>query len=155
MRIHALLLAASAMLAACASTAPAPPQLAQAETPLQAQWALHRIRTSFVMSRQNSDRVLKRLGARDVKYTGLQVTFKVLVPARNDNPDVTDPRIVEAHWKNVTFRANSSTTIYRDGIDGHVYEELEDSILHAFTTRNFSEQTGRRLSVDVLFPVGE
>ena len=126
----------------------------KAEPPVAAQWVTRRIRAPQAISRDNARRVLERLGARDVQYSGMQVDFLTLAPTKGGPEGASSP-VVQARWEKVSFRANSSTKIYRDGVDKHVYLELEDGILTAFTTRNFIEQSGMRLSVEVLHPIAE
>ena len=155
------------------------PVLAAAQGAVQAVWANRHVRfiyqgfTTYYSCgglREEVERMLQKLGARDLKvreygcvrgsgvetFPGVQVTMQVLVPASSEHGKVAGPR-VEAHWQNVVLLASNSSL--QDQGNCELIEQFKETFLPLFTTRNIRYESncvphqvtyGTNLSAEVL-----
>ncbi|MGC8520132.1 MAG: hypothetical protein ACP5P4_16695 [Steroidobacteraceae bacterium] len=120
--------------------------------------------------REEVERMLQKLGARDLKvneygcvrgsgvetFPGVQVSMQVLVPASSKHGKAVGPE-VSAHWQNVVLLAGNSSL--QDQGNCELIEQFKETFLPLFTTRNIRYEStcvphqvnfGTHLSTEVL-----
>ena len=120
--------------------------------------------------REEVERMLEKLGARDLKvneygcvqgsgvetFPGVQVSMQVLVPAAAKHVKAIGPA-VSAHWQNVVLLAGNSSL--QDQGNFELIEQFKETFLPLFTTRNVRYEStcvphqisyGTHLSAEVL-----
>ncbi len=155
------------------------PLVAAAQGAVQAVWMNRHVRfiyqgfTTYYSCgglREEVERMLQKLGARDLKvyeygcvrgsgvetFPGVQVRMQVLVPASSAHGKAAGP-VVEAHWQNVVLLASNSSL--QDQGNCELIEQFKETFLPLFTTRNVRYEStcvphqvtyGTHLSTEVL-----
>lgn len=155
------------------------PLVAAAQGGVQAVWAKRQVRfiyqgfTTYYSCgglREEVERMLQKLGARDLKvdeygcvrgsgvetFPGVRVSMQVLVPVSSAHGKAAGP-VVDAHWQNVVLLASNSSL--QDQGNCELIEQFKETFLPLFTTRNIRYESncvphqvtyGTHLSTEVL-----
>jgi hypothetical protein len=155
------------------------PLAASAQSGVQAVWVHRHVRfiyqgfTTYYSCgglREEVERMLQKLGARDLKvneygcvegsgvetFPGVQVRMQVLAPASSKHGKAVGP-VLYAHWQNVVLLAGNSSL--QDQGNCELIEQFKETFLPLFTTRNIRYESncvphqlsyGTYLSTEVL-----